>query len=587
MLHRLIRLKIILILAAIVTAAPYSEAAENWVERSNENAKILLDVFSRYNPEFAGQLGVEGVDENIIDLTPGFNDRANRDTEAAIAQLRSRWETEKDPAVKQDLEILIKTASDAIKSNELNRKYLVPYYDVSQTFFLGLRALLDDQVAPGRRQAALVRLKKYSGMQEGYKPVTVLAMERIREQMQQPGLLFPSKPELDKMLINGPHLINGIGKLFQKYSISGYEEAYAKLKEQTIEYENFIKNEIQTKARDDFRLPRPLYEFTLQQYGVLIDPESLAKNSRIAFEQIQKEMQIVAKKVAKEKGYTVSDYRDVIRELKKKQLVGDAILAHYQSRVKDIEKIIRNQKIVTLPERDMTIRIASEAESASIPAPNMRPPRMMGNTGEKGEFVLPLNIPAASGSKEATQSFDDFTFEAASWTLTAHEGRPGHEMQFASVVEKGVSIARAIFSFNIVNMEGWGLYSESLIQPFEPAEGELICLQHRLMRSARAFLDPELQLGKIQPDQAKALLLNDVVLSEAMANQEVERYTFWAPGQAPSYFYGYTKLKELRNDAEKAQGKNFNQQSYHDFILAQGMVSPELLRKAVQDVYLK
>jgi hypothetical protein len=585
MLQKMIRINVLILIAFVFAAS--AGAAEKWVERSNENAKLLLDVFSKYTPEFASQLGVEGVDENIIDLNPGFNERANQDTEAAIAQLRSRWENEKDRAVKQDLEILIKTATDAIKSNHLNRKYLVPYYDLSQTFFLGLRALLDDQVEPERRKAALVRLKKYAGMQEGYKPVTVLATERIREQMHRPGLLFPSKPELEKVLINGPHFISGIEKLFQKYSITGYEEAYTKLKEQTAEYENFLKSEIQTKARPDFRLPRPLYEFTLQQYGVMIDPETLAKNARTAFEQIQKEMQVVAGKVAKEKGYTATDYRDVIKELKKKQIVGDAILAHYQSRIKDIEKIIRDHKIVTLPKRDMTIRIASEAESASIPAPNMRPPRMMGNTGEKGEFVLPLNIPAAPGSKEASQKFDDFTFEAASWTLTAHEGRPGHEMQFASVVEKGVSIARAVFSFNIVNMEGWGLYSEWLIQPYEPAEGELICLQHRLMRAARAFLDPELQLGKMEPEQAKALLMNDVVLSEAMANQEVERYTFWAPGQAPSYFYGYTKLRELRNDAEKEQGQNFNPQAFHDFILAQGMVSPELLREAVQEVYLK
>ena len=35
--------------------------------------------------------------------------------------------------------------------------------------------------------------------------------------------------------------------------------------------------------------------------------------------------------------------------------------------------------------------------------------------------------------------------------------------------------------------------------------------------------------------------------------QEVERYTFWAPGQAPSYFVGYRRLMELRTDVERAQ----------------------------------
>jgi uncharacterized protein (DUF885 family) len=289
-------------------------------------------------------------------------------------------------------------------------------------------------------------------------------------------------------------------------------------------------------------------------------------------------MQTVAAQVAKEKGYTSSDYRDVVRELKKKQLVGDAILPHYQQRLKQIEEIVRAKHLVTLPTREARIRLASQAESAGVPAPNMRPPRLKGNTGEMGEFVLPLNVPDNSGKMK---SFDDFTFEAASWTLTSHEARPGHEMQFAAIVEAGVSDARTIFAFNSTNVEGWGLYAEWIMQPYMPAEGQLISLQHRLMRAARAFLDPELQTGKITREQAFATLRNDVVLSEAMANQEVERYTFRSPGQATSYFYGYTKLRQLRADAEKAMGAKFNQQKFHDFVLAQGLLPPQLMRNAV------
>jgi len=236
---------------------------------------------------------------------------------------------------------------------------------------------------------------------------------------------------------------------------------------------------------------------------------------------------------------------------------------------------------VTLPEREMRIRIASEAESANTPAPNMRPPRLIGNTGEMGEFVLPLNNPAPPGTKEAQLKYDDFTFEAASWTLTVHEGRPGHELQFASMIETGVSTARAIFAFNSVNVEGWALYAEKVMQPYEPLDGQLIALQARLQRAARAFLDPELQMGKITKEEAHRILTQEVCLSEAMANQEVERYTFRAPGQATAYFYGYTRLMQLRADVEKAQGASFNQEQYHDFILSQGLLPPDLLRKAV------
>ncbi len=214
----------------------------------------------------------------------------------------------------------------------------------------------------------------------------------------------------------------------------------------------------------------------------------------------------------------------------------------------------------------------------------MRPPRLVGNTGEQGEFVLPLNVPSTDGK---TLKTDDFTFSAASWTLTAHEARPGHEMQFAAIIEAGVSTARALFSFNSTNVEGWGLYAERVVQPFMPAEGKLISLQHRLMRAARAYLDPELQAGTITPDQAFKILTTDVVLSEAMARQEVDRYTFRAPGQATSYFYGYTRLVELRADVEKAMGASFNQQAFHDFVLAQGLLPPALMREAVTARFVK
>lgn len=44
-----------------------------------------------------------------------------------------------------------------------------------------------------------------------------------------------------------------------------------------------------------------------------------------------------------------------------------------------------------------------------------------------------------------------------------------------------------------------GLYSEYLIEPYMPLEGQLVSLDYRLLHAARAFLDPELQAGKNSP----------------------------------------------------------------------------------------
>jgi uncharacterized protein (DUF885 family) len=199
----------------------------------------------------------------------------------------------------------------------------------------------------------------------------------------------------------------------------------------------------------------------------------------------------------------------------------------------------------------------------------MKAPRMLGNTGEQGEFVLPLSAPGATGAEAKP---DDDTFAAASWTLTAHEARPGHELQFASMLEHGVSTARTVYAFNSVNVEGWGLYAESITLPFMPADGKLISLQNRLLRVARAFLDPELEEGKWTPDSALAFLEKEVCASPALARSEVDRYTFISPAQATSYFYGYTRLRELRKDVEAKLGAKFDAQKFHDFVLAQGLL---------------
>ncbi len=215
----------------------------------------------------------------------------------------------------------------------------------------------------------------------------------------------------------------------------------------------------------------------------------------------------------------------------------------------------------------------------------MVPPPLLNNTGQQGEFVLPVTMPAATGSAK-TEKVDDYAYDAASWTLIAHEARPGHELQFDSMVEHGVSLARALYAFNSTKVEGWGLYSEYITKPYMPLEGQLISLQFRLLRAARAFLDPELQAGKIQPADAMKVLTVDCAFSTPFANQKVERYTFRMPGQANSYFYGYTKLLQLRKDTEARLGAKFDQKKFHDFILAQGLLPPDLMREAVVEDFV-
>lgn len=574
----------LLAFSTITTAALAQTAPPAWVAKSDQNTQIVLDLLARQSPEGAADLGISGLDEEITDLKPGFEKRAEDATRAVLAQLEKRLPAETDPPVRQDLQILIDSLKADLKGSELGRSYQIPYFNLTQTIFGSMRSLLDDQVEAARRPAALVRLKKYTGVTPGYTPLATLAETYVRSRLQEPGLAGPFKDQVERDLANNATLLAGIEDLFKQYGIQGYEEAYGKLKTQLAGYDAFVRKEILPRARTDFRLPPELYAFGIEQVGVDMPLDELVSRAEVAFKEIQSEMDSLAPLVAKEKGIQATGYRDVLRELKKRQITGDAILPLYEGRIKNLEEIIRREKIVTLPDRPMKFRVASEAESVASPAPHMQPPRMIGNTGEMGEFVLPLRIPGAPGEKKL--DLDDFTYDAFSWPLTAHEGRPGHELQFASLIERGVSKARAIFALNSVNVEGWGLYSEAEVKPYLPLDGQLATLQSRLARAARAILDPGLQRGTITREEATRVLREDVGLSEGMALQEVQRYTFRSPGQATAYFCGYTRLMELRAEVERILGPKFDRQAFNDFLLAQGVLPPKLLRKAVFEEFV-
>ena len=568
--------------AVTLPGGTYAQAID-WVEKSNAHAQIVLEALAKFNPESAGAIGVEGLDEEIRDLKPERYERELAESEDILAELKRRLEDETDTKVRQDLGILVKVMKDSIRSEKLNRENMLPYFNLSQSVFRGIRALIDVQIPRERYPAAIVRIKRYAGLEDGFTPLTELAGDRTSERFDVDELVGPYRGEVEQDLERAETFIVGIEELLDGTDLQGWQEPYETLAGQLRDYNRWLRDEVLPRSRDDYRLPPVMYEDALRNWGVDASPEVLIQQATQGYMDIRNEMVALAPLVAKEKGYASTDYRDVIRKLKVDGAIdGDKLLDHYQGVLKQIEDIIVRKRIISLPERDAGIRIATAAETAAQPAAHLDVPRLIGNTGEFPDFVIPQLTQNDDGSWQQT----DDTYEAGAWTLTAHEARPGHEMQFSRMIEAGVSITRAIFAFNSVNVEGWGLYAEAIAKPYMPLDGQLISLQYRLMRAARMFLDPMLNLGLISPKDAKSLIMEDIVIGEGWAQNEIERYTYRMPGQATAYYFGYTKLQALRTQTELALRDDFDQQSFHDFILAQGMLPPDLMNKAVMEDFV-
>lgn len=570
--------------AAAAQAQPATPPA--WIARSNADAQVLLDVMARFSPEFASQVGVPGYDDKVSDLKPEVDSRTRQALLDAKTKLQGMLAGEKDENIRQDLAIMIKAIDQQVEGIDVNQRYLLPYQDVGQLIFGGEFALLQDQVDAKRRPSALKRLECYVGSAPGCTPITELAKARTTERLGNKALLGPYKAEVEQSIGNTQRYIDGIGQLLTKYKLddAAGKAALAKLTTQLNDYNAWLRSTVLPHARSDFRLPEAVYANNLKQVGLDIPPQQLITQAQLEFMETRAAMQQLAPLVAKANGIEATDYRQVLKALKKQQLNKDQVEPWYHQVLGQIEQQIRSQRIVALPQREMLFRVASEAESAAQPAPHMDPPPFINNKGERGAFVLTMGKPPASG--QASQNYDDFTFKAAAWTLTAHEGRPGHELQFAAMVERGVSLARSLFAFNSVNVEGWALYAEAEMVPYEPLDGQFIALQFRLLRAARAFLDPMLNLGLVDRARAHDILVDDVGLSEPMAQQELDRYTFKMPGQATAYFYGYTRLLQLRMQTEIALGAKFDRLAFNNFVIDQGLLPPEQLAEAVRQDFI-
>ncbi|QZD91879.1 DUF885 domain-containing protein [Qipengyuania xiapuensis] len=570
-----------LALPAAPLAAQEAPATPGWVETSNAYTQKVITMQAQFFPTGASSAGYEQYDGLVNDMSPDRDERYIAAARSLIADFEAAKATETNPYVLQDLDILIGSLEQDIEGIELGSRYMLEFAQVPQGMFGNIGQLLSDQTAEHRRGKALELLQRYTGTWPDTEPMTELAKRRF-EASRGDGKMGPYVVEVEESIDKIPTFIAGIRELFEKYEIEGADEALDAMETQLTDYGEWTRTTVVPASRDSARLPEELYALSLKQVGIDTDPRELMTEARRGFYELRAQMEALAPQIAEKYGWEETDMASVMAGLKQMTVPNDEIEDFYRDVNRKLEAEIRRHDIVSLPTSELQMRVASAAESAAQPAPHMRPPRLIGNTGEQGTFVLTVGNPTAGPDDR----YDDFNFPAASWTLSAHEARPGHEMQFAALVEQGVSLARMLYAFNSVNVEGWALYAEAEMLPHEPIEGQFIALQFRLLRAARAFLDPSLNLGLLTRDEAERVLREEALFSPGMTKQELDRYEFRMPGQAGSYYYGYRKLIDLRVETELALGEDFNEKAFNDFLLSQGIIPLELIAKAVREEFI-
>lgn len=558
-----------MLLLTLALLAPFSAAAESWIDASNRIATEYARADGALYPERAAATGLREFDSRALFLEKDQNAREL----ALIATWTARLNEERGKATDENLRLDLKILRDHLYLRReeiyLEEKFGVVSFLPGTRFALeSLLSLVNDQSGAERKAAALKRFHTYVQGDDQHPPLLVAFQNRLLadEIRFQKKRLMPLRAEVEQYLAESPSYVQGVHQVLSKTLKPGWEADFAEFQEQSKAFDEFLRLHVLPLARKDFKLPKEIYAHTLRMRGIEESPQELIRSARARYKVLYREFRDVAAVVAREKGWKTKDPAAVIALLKQNQVLKpEEVKPLFEGAARTLEEIIRRENLVTLPATPLRIRVAGEAESLANPVPHLTEPPLVGNKGERPEFVVPSYA-------DGRAALDDFSYRAAALVLAAHEGRPGHDLQFSSMLDRGTSVIRARYAFNNANVEGWGLYAEEMVYPYLPSDAKLVALQMRLLRVARAFLDPEVQLGKTRSREVPRFLTKELGISERLATLELRRFEFDNPGQAPSYFYGLGRMESARRRVAAAQGHRFSDQCFHDGVLSLGML---------------
>ncbi len=235
-----------------------------------------------------------------------------------------------------------------------------------------------------------------------------------------------------------------------------------------------------------------------------------------------------------------------------------------------------------------------------------------------GHFEIPQSIrrceamispPGGAAAMYYTGPSEDLTRPGRTWypangrtmfpkwgepTTAYHEGVPGHHLQVATATINSSTLSR--FQRNTFvsgHGEGWALYAERLMDEFgffANNEYRLGYLFAQAFRAARVVIDIGVHCGLAIPNDSDwhpgeqwtpELMLDFLERRSSSDDQfnrsEIDRYLGW-PAQAISYKLGERVWLDLREDAKKKHGAQFDLRAWHAHGLQLGNLGLDLLK---------
>lgn len=311
-----------------------------------------------------------------------------------------------------------------------------------------------------------------------------------------------------------------------------------------------------------YSIGRSNFEFLIRErLGMdLTLPEAAANGRRLV-----EEMQFLLKSEAAKHG--TKSAKDILAEAAQNWTPKRPLIDEYRSVTRTLKARLGKLGIATLPHGEtLQVLPAPPFLRHQFPTAAYNAPPPYSKKQEGIFWVNDLSLIETDPAKKLAEIRQHFGLELTS----AHEGYPGHHLQFA-IQNQHPSKLRRLFGHAIF-YEGWTMWCEHLSVEkglVENPHARLLQIHDALWRAHRIVIDCGLHDGSLDHAGACRVLQNGVHFTKARAAGDVNWYTS-SPTVPMSYLLGRIEVEKLHR--RFVLGEGWTLKRFNDWMLSHGAV---------------
>ena len=556
---------------AVMDATPGAAATRAFADLSRR----WLDGWLELNPVQATQLGDHRFDTRIDDLGAAGRERQLAFNTTILAELEA---IDRDQLSRQD------QVDAAILRNQLRSELWTlgtlqdwawdpqVYGGLAGDAIYGLMAR-DFAPLPERLRAATARMEQipalFLQMRANLDPARVPRIHAETVARQNAGLL----DLLDTFIVPEADRLQGAER-------SRLDAAMARLREAVADQQRWLDRELVPHAMGDFRIGAALYDRKLAlALDSGLDRRQIRERAEAEVARVRTDMYAIAREVlaGRADAPPLPDAPDDAQqqaaieaalELAYADRPGrDDVVADARAALAHATDFVRSHHLVSVPDDPVKVILMPEFQRGVAVAYCDSPGPL--DRGLDTYFAI-SPIPDDWTDAQADSFLREYNSRMIH-LLSIHEAMPGHYLEGAHSGRFPSTLRAVLRSGEFA--EGWAVYSEDLMADAGYLDGDplfrLVQLKFYLRTVTNAILDQGVHVDGWSREQAMHLMTHDAFQQEREAAGKWVRAQLTS-AQLPTYFVGAQEHFDLRRAMQAKLGAAFDEQAYHDAVLAHG-----------------